>query len=132
MGCIWESQIHSARTIYEALMKTNGSSLNYENLRTLITQAEAIINSRPLTIETLSDVNTEMHISPSQLLSMKTDFILAPPGTLSRPNRYLFHKKMATCSANGWQMLDSKEDIIPPKITSKAEVEQSKVKLQSW
>ena len=65
-------------------MKTHGSSLNDENLRTLIIETEAIINSRPLTAETLSDVNSEMPLSPSQLLTMKTDVILPPPGTFLR------------------------------------------------
>ena len=70
--------------ILEALLKIYGSSLNDENLRTLIIETEAIINSRPLTPETLSDVNSEMPLSPSQLLTMKTDVILPPPGTFSR------------------------------------------------
>ena len=78
------TQIRSARTIFEALLKTHGSSLNDENLRTLIIETEAIINSRPLTAETLSDVNSEMPLSPSQLLTMKTDVILPPPGTFLR------------------------------------------------
>ena len=88
MGSIWESQIRSARTILEALLKTHGSSLNDENLRTLITETEAIINSRPLTVETLSDVNSEMPLSPSHLLTMKTEVVLPPPGTFSRPDIY--------------------------------------------
>ena len=86
MGGIWECQIRSARTILEALLKTHGS--NDENLRTLITETGAIINSRPLTVETLSDVNSEMPLSPSHLLTMKTDVILPPPGTFSRPDIY--------------------------------------------
>ena len=48
------------KTILEALLKTHGSSLNDENLRTLITETKAIVNSRSLTFETLSDVNSEM------------------------------------------------------------------------
>ena len=88
MGGVWERQMRSARTILEALLKTNGSSLNDENLRTLITETEAIINSRPLTVETLSDINSEMPLSPSHLLTMKTDVILPPPGTFSRPDIY--------------------------------------------
>ena len=88
MGGIWERQIRSDRTILEAQLKTNGSSLKDENLRTLITETEAIINSRPLTVETLSDVNSEMPLSPSQLLTMKTDVILPPPRTFLRPDIY--------------------------------------------
>ena len=65
MGGIWQRQIRSAGTILEALLKTHGSSLIDKNLRTLITETEPIINSRPLTAETLSDVNSEMPLPPS-------------------------------------------------------------------
>ena len=85
MGGTWEWQIRSARTILEALLKTHGSSLNDENVGTVITETKAIINSRPLTLETLSDVNSEMLLSPNQLLPMKIDVIFPPPGTFSRP-----------------------------------------------
>ena len=88
MGGIWDCQIRSARTILEALLKTYGSILNEENLRTLITEIEAIINSRPLTAETLSDANSEMPLSPNQLLTMNTDVILPLPGTFSKPDIY--------------------------------------------
>ena len=46
-------QVHLALTILEALLKIYASSLNDENLRTLITQTEAVINSRPLTVSFL-------------------------------------------------------------------------------
>ena len=88
MGGIWECQICSARAILEGLLKTHGSSLNSENLRTLITETEAIINSRPRKVETLSDVSSEMPLSPSYLFTMKTDVILPPPGTFLRPDIY--------------------------------------------
>ena len=88
MGGIWERQIRQARTILEALQKTHGSSLNDENLRTLITGTEAIMNSRPLRVEALSDVNSEIHLSPSQLLTMKTDVIQPTPRAFSRPDIY--------------------------------------------
>ena len=88
MGFIWERQIRSARTIFAALLKTHVSNLSDENLRTQITETEAIINSRPLTVETLRDINNEMPLSPSQLLTMKTDITLPPPGTFLRPDIY--------------------------------------------
>ena len=85
--------IRSARTIFEALLKTHGSSLNDENLGTLITETKAIISSSPLTVSTLSAVNNEISLSPSQLLTMKTDAILPPPGTFSRPDIYSRRKR---------------------------------------
>ena len=88
MGGIWELEIRSARTILETLLKTNGSNVNDENLRTLITETETIINSRPLTVETLSDVNSEMPLSPSPLLTMKTDIILPLPGAFLSADIY--------------------------------------------
>ena len=88
MGSISQRKIRSAQTILEALLKAHGSYLNDENLRTLITETEAIINSRPRKVETLSDVSSEMPLSPSYLFTMKTDVILPPPGTFLRPDIY--------------------------------------------
>ena len=52
MGGIWERQIRSARYVIAAL--THGKSLDDESLRALMTEVEAIINSRLLTVETMS------------------------------------------------------------------------------
>ena len=71
MGGVWEYQIRSVRGILAALLKTHGHSLNDEGLRTLVAETEAIINSRPLTVESLSDINSEIPLSPSNLLTMK-------------------------------------------------------------
>ena len=49
---------------------------------------ETIISSRPLTVETLCDVNSEIPLTPSMLLSMKTDVILPPPGSFDRADLY--------------------------------------------
>ena len=56
MGGIWERQIRSARYVIAALThgKTHGKSLDDESLRALMTEVEAIINSRLLTVETMS------------------------------------------------------------------------------
>ena len=88
MGGIWERKIRSARTILKALLKTNGSNVDDENLKRLITETETVINLRPKTVETLSDVNSEIPLSPSPLLTMKTDIILPPPGTFLRADIY--------------------------------------------
>ena len=88
IGGIWECHIRSARAILEGLLKTHGSSLNDENLRKVITETEATINPKPVTVETLSDVNSEMPLSPSHLLTMTTDVILAPCATFLRPDIY--------------------------------------------
>ena len=50
MGGIWERQICPARNILEGLLRTHSLSLNDESLRTLMTEVELIVNSRPLTV----------------------------------------------------------------------------------
>ena len=59
MGGIWEQQIQTVRTILDALLKTHSCTLNDENFRTLLAGTEGIINSRPLTVETRSDVKSD-------------------------------------------------------------------------
>ena len=87
MGGSWQHQICSAWAILEGLLKKHGSSLANENIRTLNTETEAIMNSRPLTVETLTDVNSKMPLSPIHLLTVKTD-VLPPPGTFLRLDIY--------------------------------------------
>ena len=58
-------QIHSAQNILMSLSVTHGRSLNDESLRTLFAETEAILNSRPLTVETLGDVKSDQPLSPT-------------------------------------------------------------------
>ena len=88
MGALWECQIRSARGILAALLKTYGHSHNDKGLRTLVVETEAVINSRPLTVESLSHINSEIPLSPSNLLTMKSDVIMPPPGVFNRPDLY--------------------------------------------
>ena len=88
MGRVWELQIQSARNILAALLKTHGQSLNDEGLRTLVAETEPIINSRPLTSESLSDVNSEIPLLPSNLLTVKSDVIMPPAEVFNRPDLY--------------------------------------------
>ena len=56
MGGVWERQIPAATNILEGLLRTHSLSLNDESFRTLMTEVELIVNSRPLTVETHPDV----------------------------------------------------------------------------
>ena len=88
MGGVWERQIRSIRTILTALMKNHSSMLTDESLRTLMTEVEAIINSRPLTVDTLNDPLSPIPLSPIQLLTFKSDVVFPPPGKFDRPDVY--------------------------------------------
>ena len=71
-----------------ALMKQHGHSLDDESLRTLLCEVEAVVNSRPLTTETLSDPLSFLPLTPSTLLTGKTKLILPPPGKFQREDVY--------------------------------------------
>ena len=47
MGGVWERQIRTARNVLSVLLDQSGGQLNDESLRTLMTEVEAIVNSRP-------------------------------------------------------------------------------------
>ena len=55
IGRVWEPQIHLARAILGSLLKTHGDCLDDKFLLTKMTEAEGILNSRPLTVEVLDD-----------------------------------------------------------------------------
>ncbi|XP_059092211.1 uncharacterized protein LOC131887601 [Tigriopus californicus] len=80
-GGVWERQIKSIRAILSSLMKHHGLILNDETFRTLLCEIEGIINSRPLTVENLSDPMSPLPLSPAMLLTQKTKVILPPPGS---------------------------------------------------
>ena len=65
MEGVWQKQIRSAQNILMSLLVTHGRSLNDESLRTLFAETEAILNSRPLTVETLGDVKSDQPLSPT-------------------------------------------------------------------
>ena len=68
MGGIWEHQIRSARAILNSLLQTDTweqLGLDEESLQTLMTETEIIVNSRPLTVETINDGQSPMPVSPN-------------------------------------------------------------------
>ena len=54
----------------------------------MIAEVESIINSRPLIVETLGDVNSQILLSPSNLLVIKTNAVMPPPGVFMKPDLY--------------------------------------------
>ena len=88
MGGVWERQIRTARAILSSLLKTHGSSLNDECFRTLLVEVEGVVNSRPLTVDTLSDANSDLPLTPNHLLTMKSKVIMPPPGVFQKEDVY--------------------------------------------
>ena len=70
------------------MFKTRGSSLSDKAFRTLMAETTAIINSRPLTTDSLDWPDDPLPLSPSSLLTMKTKVILSPPQNFQRADMY--------------------------------------------
>ncbi|CAB4023470.1 uncharacterized protein LOC113666921, partial [Paramuricea clavata] len=85
MGGSWERQIRSVRNVLSALLDAHGEQLDDESLRTFMVEAEAIINSRPLSLNFASDLEP---LTPNHLLTMKSNIILPPPGEFQRADVY--------------------------------------------
>ena len=88
MGGVWERQIRTARGILNALVKTHGKNLYNESTHTLLVEVEAIVNSRPMTTETINDDKSDIPLSPANLLTMRSKVILPPLGCFSSANIY--------------------------------------------
>ena len=78
--------------IYSEIIIQNGRekyeiSRNRVLLRMFMCEAESIVNSRPLTVDTLDD-HTCQPLSPSNILTLKEKVALAPPGTFQHADVY--------------------------------------------
>ena len=88
MGGVWERMIRSTRNALSAILTTHGGQLDDELLRTLLIEAEAIVNSRPLTYTDVSSTTSLEPLSPSQLLTLKSNVVLPPPGQFQKADLY--------------------------------------------
>ena len=69
-------------------MQTHGKAFDEESLLTLMVETERILNSGPLTVETISDPTSELPLSPANILTMKSKVVMPPPGKFSKPDLY--------------------------------------------
>jgi len=88
MGGIWERVIKSVRSVLSVLLQEQGAQLHDEALHTLMTEAENIINSRQLTVKSLSDSASPEPITPKHLLTLKSQVVLPPPGSFEQLDLY--------------------------------------------
>ncbi|XP_006815194.1 uncharacterized protein LOC102806898 [Saccoglossus kowalevskii] len=88
MGGVWERQIGSIRRILAGIMNQVGTRPNTSSFRTLMYEVEAIVNSRPLTVENVNDPTGPIPLTPNQILTMKSHIILPPPGVFVKADIY--------------------------------------------
>ena len=88
MGGVWETQIRTARSVLTGSLQNHASQLDDESLRTLMIEVEAIVNSRPIATDDLTDPDSLDVLTPNHLLTMKSSVILSPPGNFQRADVY--------------------------------------------
>ena len=65
-----------------------GEQLDDEAFRTFITEAENIVNSRPLSVSNLCSPDAPEPLTPNHLRTMKSKIVLPPPGNFQREDLY--------------------------------------------
>lgn len=89
MGGAWERQIRTVRSVLTSILDQSSQRLDSSSLRTYFYEVMAIVNSRPLTTEFLSDPSGPQPLTPNHILTMKSSVILPPPGQFEREDLYL-------------------------------------------
>ncbi|KAK3751570.1 hypothetical protein QZH41_007533 [Actinostola sp. cb2023] len=123
MGGAWERQIRTVRNVLSSLLQDNGAQLDDESLRTLMCEAEAIVNSRPLTVDQLTDPESSGPLTPNKPLAY--DEVKSP----SRPSRFLpisrlvLHKALETSATPSKRILVSLEKGVPRQLAATSEVD---------
>ena len=79
-GGVWERLIRSARRILNGLLVQTNANLTTSTLRTLLYEVMAIMNSRPLSVESLEDPTGPLPLTPNHILTLKSSGVLPPPG----------------------------------------------------
>lgn len=87
-GGVWERLIRSVRKVLNSTLKVQ--SLDEDSLHTVLCEAEAIINSRPIT-KASTDPNNLEAFTPNHLLLLKTKPSL-PPGHFQKEDIYARHR----------------------------------------
>ncbi|XP_048846374.1 uncharacterized protein LOC125717469 [Brienomyrus brachyistius] len=87
-GGVWERQIRTVRSVMITVLAQAKGRLDDTSLRTFFYEAMAIVNSRPLTTNTLNDPRSMEPLTPNHLLTMKSSVPLPPPGTFVREDLY--------------------------------------------
>ena len=72
-GGVGERHIRTIHSILTALLEKSASSLDGESFHMLICETKAIVNNRPLTVDSLSDPESPSPLTPNHILVIVKD-----------------------------------------------------------
>lgn len=87
-GGVWERQIRTVRSVLNATFAQCPGRMDDASLRTLLYEAMAIVNSRPLTVDGINDPHALEPLTPNHLIMMKSKVALPPPGVFVKEDLY--------------------------------------------
>ena len=102
MGRVWECQIRSARSILLVPLEQCGTHLDNESLRTFMYETANIVNSRPLTVDNLSDPLSPRLLTPNHILTMKSSVVLPSPSV----------RRISTCVSVQYVLVSCRRETI--------------------
>ena len=88
MGGAWERLIGVVRSVLSAMLDQYSTRLDDNSLSTLLYEVAAVINSRPLSLEHVTDPGHPEPLTPNHLLTGKSRVVVPPPGEFSQNDIY--------------------------------------------
>lgn len=87
-GGVWERHIRTVRSVLRSTLSQSSGRLDDSSLRTFFYEAMAIVMSRPLNVDNLSDPHSPEPITSNHLLTLKPTQALPPPGKFVKKDIY--------------------------------------------
>ena len=88
MGGAWERLIGVVRSVLNAILDQHSSRLDDNSLSTFLYEVAAVINSRPLSLEHVTDPSHPEPLTPNHLLTGKSRVVVPPPGEFCQDDTY--------------------------------------------
>ena len=88
MGGSWERLIGVVRSVLNVILDQHSTRLDDSSLSTFLYEVAAIINSRPLSLEHITDSDHPEPLTPNHLLTGKSRVIVPPPGEFCKNDVY--------------------------------------------
>lgn len=87
-GGAWERQIRTVRSVLSKVLAQSAGRLDDTSLSTFLYEAMFIVNSRPLTVDSISDPTSLEPLTPNHLITMKCSVPQPPPGKFIQEDLY--------------------------------------------
>ena len=102
VGGVWQRQIRTVRNVLNGLLRRSGQRLSKSSLRTVLYEVMAIVNSRPLAVESLESPDGPRPLTPNHILTMERPVHNhSSPSRSLRRCRSVREEAMAMCAAVG-------------------------------